>query len=185
MSKKQEKAPEMIRIRTITEYLQEFGNDGIGKGVPVATVKEQILDAFRKEIFDQITWKLKISDIQEVKETPENRKIVENIMKNTYKKFIGVIKAFNRFRETLNMLRPEDLQILQNEHEMYDPFDGFDDEEEEENEEITVEEAADAGGMAENPDGEGSQADGATVPAGEADDGPVNGDYISVGGTEK
>ena len=122
---------DMIRIRSIKNYLQEFGNDGIGKGLPVETVKNQIIDAFRKEIFDQITFKLRIADISQAEDNPKNREAVTNIMKNSYKKWLGVIREFNKYRETRNMLKPEDLDILKEENEMYDPLDGFDDEDEE------------------------------------------------------
>lgn len=121
---------DMIRIRSIADYLQEFGNDGVGKGVPVAQVKEQILDAFRKEMFDQICWKTKVEHWQDAEPTPENEKIVQNIFRQTYKKYLGVVNAFNRYAETYNMLKPDDLTLLKDTAEMYDPFDGFDDEDE-------------------------------------------------------
>lgn len=121
---------EMIRIRSIPDYLEEFGNNGVGKGVPVAQVKEQILDAFRKEMFDQICWKTKVENWADAPQTPENEKIVQNIFKQTYKKYLGVIKAFNMYKETFNMLKPDDLTLLKEQQEMYDPYDGFDDEDE-------------------------------------------------------
>ena len=165
---------EMIRIRSIKEYFQEFAVDGIGKGQPVDLVKEQILDAFRKEIFDQIMWKLKVDDISKAEETPENHTIVENIMKNSYKKWLGVIKLFNRYRETLNILKPEDLQLLDEQRETYDPLDGFDDEEENEEETedeedipedsgedaVREEEEAGTGGMAVDSTGTGRETGG-------------------------
>ena len=121
---------EMIRIRSIPDYLEEFGNNGVGKGVPVAQVKEQILDAFRKEMFDQICWKTKVENWADAPQTPENEKIVQNIFKQTYKKYLGVIKAFNMYKETFNMLKPDDLTLLKEQQEMYDHYDGFDDEDE-------------------------------------------------------
>lgn len=119
---------EMIRIRSIADYLEEFGNNGVGKGIPVAQVKEQILDAFRKEMFDQICWKTKVANWQDAQQTAENERIVQNIFRQTYKKYLGVINAFNRYAETYNMLKPDDLTLLKDTAEMYDPFDGFDDE---------------------------------------------------------
>lgn len=171
---------EMIRIRRIQDYLEEFGNNGIGKGVPVSIVKEQILDAFRKEIFEQITWKLKIHDISEAQQTHENRKIVENIMKNTYKKWLGVIREFNKYRETLNMLKPEDLQIPEKENVMYDPFDGFDEENEEGARDENAEESysddelagsEETGEVAEDSDDNRPEPEASTDPAGAAVDG--------------
>ena len=156
---------DMIRIRSIREYFEEFGIHGIGKGQPVDLVKNQIMDAFRKEIFDQISWKLKVNDISEVENTPKNNLIIENIMKQSYKKWVGLVRIFNRYRETLNVLKPDDLKMLDPQREMYDPFDGFDDEDEEEPEddypgdEIPAgedpEAASEDSGLAESTDGEG------------------------------
>lgn len=165
---------EMIRIRSIREYFDEFAVHGIGKGQPTELVKQQILDAFRKEMFDQITWKLKISDISEAEDNPENRSVVENIMKNTYKKWVGLIKLFNRYRETMNVLKPEDLdELLQEQREEYDPLDGFDDEEENGNEgedpedagEDAVREEAGTGGVAVDPDSAGPEETGGSNPS--------------------
>ena len=121
---------EQVCIRSIRDYFQEFGVHGIGKGANAQLVKQQIMDAFRKEIFDQIAFKLNVADISEVKPTASNQKTVENIMRNSYKKWLGLIREFNKYRETCNLLFPGDLQLFEKEQEMYDPLDGFDDEDE-------------------------------------------------------
>lgn len=145
---KRDKEVNIIRVRRVADYLEEFGNNGVGKGVPVETVRQQVLDAFRKEIFDQITSKLRIGDISEAKKTPENEKYVDNLMKNTYRKFLSVIREFNRYRETRGMLKPEDFKPFDEEPEE----ETDDDSEEYADEDLREEEDS---GLAAGADGEG------------------------------
>lgn len=154
---------EMIRIRSIKEYFNEFGVEMVGKGKPTDFVKAQIVDAFRREIFDQIFWKLKITDMSEAEQTPENERIVENIFRNSYKKWLGLIKLFDKYRETRGMLKPEDLN----------PF-----EDEEEADDIQEEETEEDGGLAAGADGEEQDPEeSADAPAEKVAE-PVSGDIL-------
>lgn len=104
---------EFIRIRSVKQYFQEFAVDAIGKKhADSGMIKEQLLDAFRREIFDQITAKYKDPELlaKDAEDTsPEVREGVNNILKNSMRKWRRLCIVFSQYRETANLLFPDDL----------------------------------------------------------------------------
>ena len=91
-------AETFIPIRSVKGYFKEFGIEAIGKKhADPALVKEQILDAFRKEIFGQLVMKfgdveILARDIDTV--DPETKKQVDNILRNILLKFCIYILVY-------------------------------------------------------------------------------------------
>ena len=105
----------MIPIRSVKGYVKEFGIEAIGKKhADPKLVKEQILDAFHKEIFGQFTMKFgdpqilakNISDVD-----PETKTKIDNIISNSVRKWKRLCIEFAKYRETYNLLQPSDLMI--------------------------------------------------------------------------
>lgn len=105
----------MIPIRSVKGYVKEFGIKAIGKKhADPKLVKEQILDAFHKEIFGQFTMKFgdpqilakNISDVD-----PETKTKIDNIISNSVRKWKRLCIEFAKYRETYNLLQPSDLMI--------------------------------------------------------------------------
>ena len=102
-------------IRSVKNYIYEFGVDAIGKKkADPQLVKQQILDAFRREIFDQLAMKfgdpeLLAKDISEV--DPEKKRQVDNILSNSVRKWKRLCIEFAKYKETYNLLFPSDLMV--------------------------------------------------------------------------
>ena len=105
----------MIPIRSVKGYLKEFAIEAIGKKhADPDLVKHQILDAFQKEIFGQLTMKfgdpaLLAKDISNV--DPETKRQVDNILSNSVRKWKRLCIEFSKYKETHNLLFPSDLMV--------------------------------------------------------------------------
>lgn len=105
---------ERDRIETPTAefYFNKYGKDGIGKGADRWMVKRQLIDAFRKEIFDLVALRTKVNYDDAVKEgNPETRRVVKNIIHDTTMKWKKVCKLFSMYKETANLLEIKDLKL--------------------------------------------------------------------------
>lgn len=104
-----------VPVRSVKGYFKEFGIDAIGKKhADPDLVKQQILDAFRKEIFGQLTMRfgdpnLLAKDISSV--DPETKRQVDNILSNSVRKWKRLCMVFAEYKETHNLLFPSDLMV--------------------------------------------------------------------------
>lgn len=108
-------AEQMVTVRSVSGYLKEFGIEAIGKKhADPDLVKQQILDAFQKEIFGQLTMKfgdpeMLAKDISTV--DPETKRQIDNILSNSVRKWKRLCIEFSKYRETFNLLQPSDLMV--------------------------------------------------------------------------
>ncbi len=108
-------AETFVRIRSVKDYIREFAVDGIyKKHADPSLVKEQILDAFRREIFDQLAMKfgdpaLLAADISTI--DAETKRQVDNILSNSVRKWKRLCIEFAKYKETYNLIFPSDLMV--------------------------------------------------------------------------
>lgn len=101
-------AVEMVPIRSVKQYLREFGYDELVKnGADKSLVKEQILDAFQKEIFGQIT--LRYHDPALLSRPEEHvdektREGIRHIISNSRWKWKKLCAEFDKYRETRHVI---------------------------------------------------------------------------------
>lgn len=106
---------QMVTIRSVKGYFKEFGIEAIGKKhADPDLVKQQLIDAFQKEIFGQLTMKfgdpeLLAKDISEV--DPETKRQVDNILSNSVRKWKRLCIEFAKYKETFNLIMPSDLMV--------------------------------------------------------------------------
>ena len=106
-------AEQMVPIRSVKGYVKEFAIEAIGKKhADPQMVKQQLLDAFQKEIFGQLAMKfgdpeLLAFDISTV--DPETKRQVDNILSNSVRKWKRLCVEFSKYKETFNLIQPSDL----------------------------------------------------------------------------
>ena len=102
-----------VPIRSVKGYFKEFGIEAIGKKhADPKLVKEQILDAFQKEIFGQLV--MKFGDVEMLARDintvdPETKQQVDNILRNSTRKWMRLCQVLAQYRETFNLIMPSDL----------------------------------------------------------------------------
>lgn len=103
---------EMVRVRSADEYFEVYGKEGIGKGMDRIMIRNQLIDAFHKEIFGLVAMRAKkqLSDIP-AEGDPEAMRIARNVIRDTTKKWLKLVKMFEMYRETSGLLKPEDIQL--------------------------------------------------------------------------
>ena len=106
-------AETIVPIRSVKQYIKEFGYEAIGRqGAKPNLVREQILDAFQKEIFGQITMKYHDAELlsrEEEKVDEHTRAGVRNILENANRKWKRLCIEFSKFKETYNLIQPNEL----------------------------------------------------------------------------
>lgn len=106
---------QMVTVRSVKGYFKEFGIEAIGKKhADPDLVKHQILDAFQKEIFGQLTMKfgdpaMLAKDISAV--DPETKRQIDNILSNSVRKWKRLCMVFAQYRETHDLIMPSDLMV--------------------------------------------------------------------------
>lgn len=81
---------QMIQIRSVKQYFNEFiyeNRNDLQQALRRAQIKMQLLDAFRKEIFGQITMKLGQDATNISREELANLGFVSNILTNGFRKW--------------------------------------------------------------------------------------------------
>ena len=108
-------AEQMIPIRSVKGYFKEFAVEAIGKrNADRDLVKAQILDAFQKEIFGQLTMRfgdpeMLARDISTV--DPETKRQIDNILSNSVRKWKRLCIVFQQYKETHDLIFPSDLMV--------------------------------------------------------------------------
>lgn len=106
---------QMVTVRSVKGYFKEFGIEAIGKKkADPDLVKHQILDAFQKEIFGQLSMKfddpaILAKDISAV--DPETKRQIDNILSNSVRKWKRLCMVFAQYRETHDLIMPSDLMV--------------------------------------------------------------------------
>lgn len=121
-----------IAIRSWKEMWNDYIYEGFKKGLKNPEIRQNLIEAFRKEIFDQIMDKANVQDINEIEQTMGNSDMVRNIFRNSYNKWKRLVAECRKsgFR-TASLIRENDLTLFDKKE---------DDEEEYEDEEDIPEE---------------------------------------------
>ena len=78
---------EIVRIRSVKNYWNEFIVNGLGKGEKRNVVKSQLLDEFRKEIFGQVVFKLGPEAANMTRDEIAGLDGIQNILHNSFRKW--------------------------------------------------------------------------------------------------
>lgn len=100
---------ELIQIRSKNELRNDFIVAGKENKVSNETIKANLIEAIRKEIFGQLCFKMKVTDMKDAPATPENAAIAESVMKNAILKWRALMKMCDEHLATYGMLNDEDL----------------------------------------------------------------------------
>ena len=100
-----------IIIRTKQDYWHDFVLTGLDKRLTKDQIKTNILDAFRKEIFDQVSLFIEPANLQGA--DPAVQKRVQNIVKQAGNKLYSLCKLCNKYKETYGMIKPSDILSIE------------------------------------------------------------------------
>ena len=114
-------AEQFIQIRSVKQYIRDFlqpNLNGLNSPMQRAQIKMQILDAFRKEVFEQIVGKYGADVLQKPRDELAELDGIQNILNNSFRKWRRLCILCNE-AGLINWLTLNDLkQILDDkEHE--------------------------------------------------------------------
>lgn len=108
---------EIVRVRSIKEYFDTYAVNGIGKGMDRMLIRSQLIDAFHKEIYGLVAMRTKNQFNYIPKEGDpeairmEAIRIARNVVKEVTKKWIGLCKEFEKYKETSGLLKYDDIAL--------------------------------------------------------------------------
>lgn len=105
---------EMVRIRSVNEFFDEFGREALyKKHASKSLVKSQLVDAFHKEIFGLVAMRAKkrFDDIPPEGD-PEALRIARNVIKDETKKWKKLCDMFNSYQETSDCIQYADISMV-------------------------------------------------------------------------
>lgn len=105
---------EILRIRSAKEYFEEYGREALYKQkADKKLVKQQLIDAFHKEIFGLVAMRAKkrFDDIP-VEGDPEALRIASNVIKDETKKWKKLCDMLNYYAETCDCIQYSDLTLI-------------------------------------------------------------------------
>ena len=115
---------EMVQIRGWKQMYNDYIYEGFKNGQDAETIKRNLIEAFRKEIFGQITFRCRVEDVNDLPHTRKNDEIVTNIFKESLKKWRALVKECRQHLTTMNLLNENDL-TLWDEEEQEDDDGGY------------------------------------------------------------
>lgn len=102
---------EMVPIRSVKQYWNDYIVNGLGKGVRKEIVKGQLLDSFQKEVFGQVAFKLGVNTATMDREDLAQLDGIQNILHNSFRKWrrLCILCMENGIR---NFIQLEDLKHI-------------------------------------------------------------------------
>lgn len=108
-------AKQFYPIRSVKGYLREFCYEGlVKKKGDRDVVKNQLIDAFKKEIFSQCLVAFDDPTILAREDStvdPETKQKVDNILSNSIRKWKRLCIECQKYRETCNWIYPSELMV--------------------------------------------------------------------------
>lgn len=105
---------EILQIRSAQQYFEEYGREALYKQkADKKLVKQQLIDAFHKEIFGLVSMRAKkrFDDIP-VEGDPEALRIAANVIKDETKKWKKLCDMLNYYAETSGCIEYSDLTLI-------------------------------------------------------------------------
>lgn len=112
---------EFVQVMTMKDYFNKYAIEGLVKnGASKTAVKEQLLDAFRRETFNTASIMVGSQVFNDKYEASDkDKQKLNNILKNTNKKWKSLVKEFAKFKETCGFLTEDDFMKYMNDRTEY------------------------------------------------------------------
>lgn len=103
-----------VIVRRAEDYFEEYGREKLYKQhMEKELVKKELVNAFRKEIFDLVADRAKKKFDKIPKEgDPEALRIARNVIKDATKKWKKVVNMFEMYQETCGVLKYDDISFM-------------------------------------------------------------------------
>ena len=95
-----------VIIRTKEQFWKDYVLEGISKKLSKEQIKANLLNAFRGELFGQITM---ASPEGLINADDQTKRKVSNIIKQSGNKWKSLCMECNKYRETRGMIKPSDV----------------------------------------------------------------------------
>ena len=100
-----------IVILSVTQYWNNYILEGLQNGRSPSFIRNTLKEAFVKEMVGLARMRMKLSDPNDIPDTPSNRATAANIARQTKQKWNALCKRCAKYKETKDICSPEDLVI--------------------------------------------------------------------------
>lgn len=100
---------DMVQIRSWRQMWNDYIYEGVKQNLNRNTIRRNLVEAFRKELFDQMMFRTNVEDLSQAIQSPENEKLVTNLVENSRKKWWRLMEECQKHVETYNLILESDL----------------------------------------------------------------------------
>ena len=102
---------EIVQVLSAEQYFRKYAIEGIGKGGDRWFIKQQLVDAFKKEMFGLVALRTqKYSDIPK-EQNIQAMHVARNVIHDSTLKWKKICKMFSQYKETAGLLTMDDIRI--------------------------------------------------------------------------
>lgn len=98
-----------VVVRTVQDYWKEFILAGLKDHKSKEDIRKDLVDAAFEEMHGLMCFRLKVDDLRLAQPTPENKRKVENVTKEMFKKWCRLCGMCDLYLETVGIIKPDDL----------------------------------------------------------------------------
>ena len=103
-----------VIIRSKDQYWHDYILEGITKKLPHERIKQNLLDAFQKEMFGQLVIHCNVGDVADVPDLSKRTIFATNLFKQTKNKWDSLCKMCSQYVETMHLITPSDIEEILN-----------------------------------------------------------------------
>lgn len=101
---------DQVVIMPVEKCFDEYVRGGLVMKKPKYEIKKELVDAFCEEMYQLMRFRLNVDDLRLAPPTPKNKMKVENVAKQTFKRWVKLCYICRQYRETRDLIQPEDLK---------------------------------------------------------------------------
>lgn len=102
---------DVLTIRSWRNMWNDYIVEGLKKGARREEIRRNLIEAFRKEIFGQMMFRMKVDDLTKAPQTPKNIELVKNLTINEKNKWMVLVRECEKYPQTRDLIREEDLTL--------------------------------------------------------------------------
>ena len=107
-------ATDILLIRNKAQLWNDIVVEGLDRGMNEEALHERLCDEFRRELFEQMIFRLRVEDLAKAEPTKKNVGLVKSILEQTAKKWVTLIRRWQKYEETKNLISTKDLDRIIN-----------------------------------------------------------------------
>lgn len=103
---------DMVQVRKWQQFWNDYICEGQKAGLKNEQIRQNLIEAFRKEIFGQVMFRAKVEDLDDIPQNPKNEEMLMNIFRQEKNKWKCLVQECRKNLSTAMLIREDDLTLF-------------------------------------------------------------------------